>query len=35
LVEMAHTDGCMCEGTRKLTAACVRNTMTTHPSGPL
>jgi hypothetical protein len=28
LVEMTHTDGCMCEGTRKLTAACVGNTMT-------
>jgi hypothetical protein len=31
LVEMEHTDGCMCEGTRKLTAACVSNTMTRHP----
>jgi hypothetical protein len=28
LVEMIHTDGCMCEGTRRLTAECVRNTMT-------
>lgn len=28
LAEMRHADGCTCEGTRKLTAACVRNTMT-------
>jgi hypothetical protein len=28
LMEMIHTDGCVCEGTRRLTAACVSNTMT-------
>jgi hypothetical protein len=28
LVEMTHADGCMCEGARRPTAACVRNTMT-------
>jgi hypothetical protein len=31
LVEMTHTDGCMCDGTRRLTAACVGNTMTRYP----
>lgn len=35
LVEMIHTDGCMCDGTRTLTAACASNTMTNHPTWTL
>jgi hypothetical protein len=35
LVEMTHTGGCMCDGTRKLTAACVSDTMTRYPRGTL
>jgi hypothetical protein len=31
LVEMTHTDGCTCEGARRLTAACVSDTMTSYP----
>src|SRR3954469_14381470 len=31
LMEMIHTDGCVCEGTRRLTAACVSDTMTSYP----
>lgn len=35
LVEMIHTNGCMCEGTRKLTADCVSNTMTRNATWTL